>query len=61
LRADPKLVAVVEKLGTARASGPIQRIVVVDVPDDAEWAIYRKDDGKEFVYDKRRVWGLDHE
>lgn len=58
LRVDPKLVRVVEKLGTRDASGMVSNIVVVEVPDGTDWAIFSDDSGREFVYDKKRVWGM---
>lgn len=57
-RTDPKLIEVVERLGTRKASGIVSELIVVEVPDDVEWAIYTCDDGREFVYDRKRVWGL---
>lgn len=56
LRKDPKLVAVVEKMGQ-HASGLISKLRVVEVPDDVDWGIYDHD-GREFIYDKNKVWGL---
>lgn len=53
-RADPKLVEVVEKLGAA-ANGPFSRLVVVEIPDDINWAISEYD-GIERIEEVHRVW-----
>jgi hypothetical protein len=53
-RADPALVACVEKLGEA-ASGALARLVVVEIPDDVEWEISEYD-GVETVAEVHRTW-----
>jgi len=53
-RADPKLVACVEKLGVA-ASGDYSRLSVVEIPDGIEWAI-EEYDGQEWIAEKHRTW-----
>lgn len=57
LRTDPNLVRIVERLGPRASSHP-SVLEVVEVPDDCDWYIYSHD-GKEFVVDKKRVWGLE--
>lgn len=54
-RADPDLVAVVEKLG-AKADGACARLKVVEVPDGVEWEIDEYD-GNEHIAEKHRTWG----
>ena len=53
-RCHPKLVEVVEKLGSA-ANGPYSELVVVDVPDDVDWYIDNYD-GVEMVRERHRTW-----
>lgn len=53
-RANPKLVAVVEKLGMD-ASGDFAELKVVEIPDDIEWEINGYD-GMERVVEKHRSW-----
>jgi hypothetical protein len=53
-RSNPKLVAIVEKLGDA-ASGQCAKLCVVEVPDDVEWQIEERD-GYEHVAEKHRTW-----
>lgn len=54
-RTDPRLVAVVEKLGT-KASGPYSNLKVVEIPDGIEYEIDNYD-GKETIHEKHRHWG----
>jgi hypothetical protein len=53
-RDDPKLVATVEKLGTA-ANGRHAELSVVEIPDDVEWEIHNYD-GMETVRERHRTW-----
>lgn len=53
-RADPDLIATIEKLGSA-ASGPNADIQIVDIPDDVEWYI-EEYDGAEHVAEVHRTW-----
>jgi hypothetical protein len=53
-RANPKLVAVVEKLGD-RAGGNATELKVVEIPDGIEWEI-EDYDGWEWVCEKHRKW-----
>ena len=54
-RADPQLVAVVEKLGDD-ANGNHARLRVVDVPDGVNWRI-EEYDGREKIAEEHRIWG----
>lgn len=54
-RADPKLVAVVEKLGCERASGSLAKLAVVEIPDGVEWSI-EEYDGIEWIAEEHRTW-----
>ena len=53
-RTDPKLVAVVEKLGKA-ANDKLAKLAVVEIPDDVDWVI-KEYDGREHVAEKHRAW-----
>lgn len=53
-RDDPDLVAIVEELGAAASSG-FASLVVVEVPDDAQWEISEYD-GLEHVAEAHRTW-----
>ncbi|MDY6834171.1 MAG: hypothetical protein SVY53_05150 [Chloroflexota bacterium] len=53
-RSDPKLVAVVEKLGE-EANGRFAKLKVVEIPDDVEWEISDYD-GMEIVEEVHRGW-----
>ena len=53
-RDDPLLVQVVKELGRA-ASGECAKLVIVEIPDDAEWEI-EEYDGIEWVAEKHRTW-----
>ena len=53
-RANPKLVEVIERLGSA-GSGMFGSLKVVEIPDDIEWEI--KDyDGIETIHEKHKTW-----
>lgn len=53
-RDDPDLVAVVEAIGD-EASGSCAKLVVVEIPDDANWQI-EEYDGSEHVAEQHRTW-----
>jgi hypothetical protein len=53
-RANPALVAVVEKLGYA-ASGGCAKLAVIEIPDGVDWEIDEYD-GFESVHEKHRSW-----
>lgn len=53
-RSDPKLIQVIEELGS-EASGPCAQIEIVDIPDDIDWQI-EEYDGMERVSEKHRTW-----
>ena len=53
-RTDPKLVQVVEELGSA-ASGGWAELKVIEIPDGIEWEIL-SNDGFETVHEKHRSW-----
>ena len=53
-RANPGLVAVVEKLGK-EASGSCSDLKVIEIPDGVEWEIDEYD-GMETVHEKHRSW-----
>jgi hypothetical protein len=54
VRADPKLVQLVEEMGEA-ANGSCAQLRIVEVPDDASWEISEYD-GNEHVAEKHRSW-----
>jgi len=54
-RTNPKLVEVVERLGSERASGHFAKLKVIEIPDGIDWVIYNYD-GIETVYEKHRSW-----
>ena len=53
-RSNPKLVEIVEKLGS-RANGDVALLKVVKIPDGIEWYI-RDYDGRESIYEAHRTW-----
>ena len=53
-RDNPKLIDVVETLGT-KAFGQCSNLVIVEVPDDVEWFIDEYD-GWETIREKHRTW-----
>ena len=55
LRDDPDLVAVVEDLGSEKASARFAQLAIAEVPSDAEWEI-EEYDGSEWVAEKHRTW-----
>lgn len=54
-RNDPKLVKVVEELGSKDASGEHAELKIVEIPDDVEWQI-EEYDGYEHIAEKHRTW-----
>jgi len=55
LRADPKLVEVVERLGEA-ANGYGACLQITEIPDDVDWVIESDSSGCEWVAEKHRTW-----
>jgi hypothetical protein len=54
-RDDPKLVQVVEMLGSEVASGSLAELEVVEIPDGTDWVIDEYD-GMEHVEEAHRSW-----
>jgi len=54
-RADPKLIAAIEKVGLEKASGKLASIEIVEIPDGIEWHIHDYD-GQESVRENHRSW-----
>jgi len=54
IRSDPALIRVIEVLGE-EANSEYSELVIVEVPDDVEWAIDEYD-GAEWIAEKHRVW-----
>lgn len=54
-RDDPKLVEVVEVLGSDEASGAHSELRIVTIPDDVDWQI-EEYDGLEHVAEVHRTW-----
>lgn len=54
-RADPRLIAAIEKLGRNRSSGPCAHIKIIDIPDKAKWLI-ENHDGLEAIHEFHRIW-----
>lgn len=55
MRTDPKLVAIVEKMGSEFCSGQHAKLKVVEIPDDVEWYIDNYD-GLETIHEVHRSW-----
>lgn len=54
-RGDPDLVAAVEDLGSAAASGGHANLEIIEIPDDIEYVI-QEYDGREWVAEAHRTW-----
>lgn len=54
-RANPHLVAAVSILGSARASGELAKLKIVEIPDGTDWEI-EEYDGREWVAERHRTW-----
>lgn len=54
-RADPSLIAAIEKVGLKEASGSSASIEIVEIPDGIEWFIHDYD-GQESVHEQHRSW-----
>ena len=54
-RNDPRLVTIVEELGSEEASGRYAQLKVVEIPDDVTWGI-KEHVGIEWVEERLRVW-----
>ena len=55
-RANPRLVAVVEKLGVRAAAEDGYSLKIVEIPDGVKWVVYDFD-GREEVHEVHRSWG----
>jgi hypothetical protein len=55
-RADPVLIAVIEELGSEKASGDFAKLHIVEIPDGVDWEIDEYD-GIESISEKHRSWG----
>lgn len=53
-RNDPKLVEVVERLGS-KANDLCAELHVIEIPDDVEWQV-EEYDGMEHIAEKHRTW-----
>jgi len=54
-RADPKLIAAIEKIGLEESSGKYADIGIVEIPDDVKWEIDDYD-GIETIHEQHRTW-----
>ena len=54
-RADPRLIAAIEKIGEEESSGSMASIEIVDIPDDIDWEI-EDYDGVESFHEHHRSW-----
>lgn len=54
-RADPRLIAAIEKVGEDSASGSYAKVHVVEIPDGIQWEICEYD-GFESIHEKHRSW-----
>jgi hypothetical protein len=54
-RTDPKLIQVIEELGTTVASGDCAHLEIVEIPDGISWEI-EEYDGSEWVSETHRTW-----
>ena len=55
VRADPRLVAAVEKIGLKESSGRCAKLGIVEIPDGVDWEIDEYD-GYEHIAEKHRTW-----
>lgn len=55
MRTRPELIECIETLGTARASGPLACVAVIEIPDDVDYYIDDYD-GIETVEEAHRSW-----
>ena len=54
-RADPKLIAAIEKVGIEESTAALAELEIVDIPDGVEWEI-NDYDGVETVHEQHRSW-----
>jgi hypothetical protein len=54
-RAEPTLIAAIEKVGVEKASGSLAKIRLVDIPDGIEFEI-NDYDGMESIHEVHSVW-----
>ena len=55
-RSDPKLIQVVEKLGSKQASAGHAELTIVEIPDGIQWHV-EEYDGNEHIAEDHRTWG----
>ena len=58
-REDSGLIQVIEEMGD-EASAYVGGMVIVEVPDNVDW-ILEECEGCEWIAEKHRVWGLNHD
>lgn len=56
-RADPRLIAAIERVGEDASSGSCSMVRIVEIPDGIEWEIHEYD-GQESVHEKHRSWSF---
>lgn len=63
LRDDPILIRIINEIGPKASSGAHSSLKIIEVPDDvpADGWIVQEYDGIEWVAEKHRTWGGDHE
>lgn len=54
-RHDPRVIAVIERLGV-KANGAHSDLAVIEIPDGVEWEI-KNNDHREWVAERHRTWG----
>jgi len=54
-RADPELIAAVEKIGLKNSSGEYAQLKIIEIPADVNWDIADYD-GLEHVAERHRTW-----
>lgn len=55
LRVNPHVIECLEKLGSEKASSPLSKLKIIEIPDNIEWVIDEYD-GVESVSEKHEVW-----
>ena len=55
-RGDPQLIAAIEKIGLTNAAQPMCVLKIVEIPDDIDWEIQKRN-RTECVCEKPRCWG----
>jgi hypothetical protein len=54
-RTDPRLIEVIERLGSRAASGPLAKLKIIEIPDDVDFIIDDYD-GLETIHERHRSW-----